>query len=319
MKILYIGLFNQDQKTQSYETTNIFGAFQEVQSILVNGLDIKSWYADLDSDDEFMQLARHGDFDLVFSTISSWSHDAPHDGLNLFVQRDIPIVQWDSSPSDRFNQPKRPWILERARRKLATHFLYTHPPMASIYDYYDIKSRLMHFGCPLGLKPIDRGHKDIDVSFVGSCFKLPEAAIEELRSNGINVQTFGQGWQSGWVNNDRYNDIVSRSKISLNFTWGHVRPYHHRMNAKHFELMRMGACQLSTYHPFDLGCLDKVFTPDKNIVLAENISQLVDKVIFLLDNPQVRRMISNEAIVLSKSHMWTERLLKFIGEWKDWR
>ncbi|MBI3589578.1 MAG: glycosyltransferase [Candidatus Liptonbacteria bacterium] len=68
---------------------------------------------------------------------------------------------------------------------------------------------------PLDLK------KDIDISFIGQ-FKTPRGKIiQTLEAAGLKVQTFGYGWPSGRISQEKMLEIFSRSKINLNLN---VRP-----------------------------------------------------------------------------------------------
>lgn len=66
--------------------------------------------------------------------------------------------------------------------------------------------------------PVDT-EKDIDVSFIGDCTKGNRLDyIRHLRENGIDVMTFGDGTEAGFVSKEDMRLIFSRSKVNLNFT-----------------------------------------------------------------------------------------------------
>ncbi|BEV73308.1 MULTISPECIES: glycosyltransferase [unclassified Paludibacterium] len=68
-------------------------------------------------------------------------------------------------------------------------------------------------------KKLDSIEKDIDVSFVGNLKQSNRAEyIDYLRSNGVNVQTYGVGSENGFASFEKMIEVFNRSKINLNFT-----------------------------------------------------------------------------------------------------
>jgi spore maturation protein CgeB len=59
--------------------------------------------------------------------------------------------------------------------------------------------------------------RDIDVSFVGQPYGHRRELVEALRNTGIAVETWGHGWERGRIAQKELVEILSRSKISLNF------------------------------------------------------------------------------------------------------
>lgn len=57
-----------------------------------------------------------------------------------------------------------------------------------------------------------------DVSFVGQIYGDREAIIENLRRQGIKVNTWGQGWPEGKVTQEEMNCIFAQSRINLNLS-----------------------------------------------------------------------------------------------------
>jgi hypothetical protein len=325
MKILYIGILarygsNGDiSHGLSYEAENILGGFQFLQMDMRHEIQVTPWYTDRPSDQRFEDYAKTADFDLVFSAIPSWEYDVSHEGLKTCIKRGIPVVQWDHDPERTFNKPKRPWIFERFRKGLATHFLCPHPKMVGLFKYHDMPVRLMPYGCPSHFNLIRRDHKDIDVSFVGSCHGVRMDAVKQIMEAETGLKVYGDGWpNTRRPNNEQYNDIVSRSKICLNFTWGSDKPYRHRMNARHFELASMGACQLTMYHPSDMDGFYNYFTNDADIKCVESVEEMIEQIFFLLDNPQIRSLLSQWSYSMREQHSWNTRILEFVKDWHTW-
>jgi spore maturation protein CgeB len=55
------------------------------------------------------------------------------------------------------------------------------------------------------------------VSFVGQPHGTRRSIVEQLAGQGIDVQTFGRGWDHGRVSQERMVEIFNQSRINLNF------------------------------------------------------------------------------------------------------
>lgn len=61
--------------------------------------------------------------------------------------------------------------------------------------------------------------RDIDVSFIGDCAKSDRAEfLDYLSDNGVSVVSYGAGSQNGYLPNNQLSNVISRTKINLNFT-----------------------------------------------------------------------------------------------------
>jgi spore maturation protein CgeB len=64
---------------------------------------------------------------------------------------------------------------------------------------------------PLGHEP------EIDVTFVGQPYGKRRELIDLLRKAGIDVRTWGHGWEAGRLSQEELIAVFNRSRISLNF------------------------------------------------------------------------------------------------------
>ena len=62
--------------------------------------------------------------------------------------------------------------------------------------------------------PVER---DIDVSFVGQPYGGRREFVERLRGEGLRVEAYGQGWESGRLPLEGMIEVFSRSRVNLNF------------------------------------------------------------------------------------------------------
>ena len=131
--------------------------------------------------------------------------------------------------------------------------------------------------------------RDIKISFVGARNDYRNFVINSLAKKGIEVACYGNGWPNGSVTTSEFNDIIGRSKISLNLSnsvhWDlrHLiqnplsilrniksRKTIEQFKARHLEIAALGACQLSFY------CLgiEKILKIGDEIVIYPNIDEI---------------------------------------------
>lgn len=131
--------------------------------------------------------------------------------------------------------------------------------------------------------------RDIKVSFVGARNDYRNFVINSLAKKGIEVACYGNGWPNGSVTKLEFNDIIGRSKISLNLSnsvhWDlrHLtqnplsilrniksRKTIEQFKARHLEIAALGACQLSFY------CLgiENILKIGDEIIIYPNIDEI---------------------------------------------
>ena len=131
--------------------------------------------------------------------------------------------------------------------------------------------------------------RDIPVSFIGARNDFRSYTINTLLKQGIKVHCFGEGWDEGIVPQERFNEVIGRSKISLNISnsaqWDlnflmrypvsilrNIRTDKRieQFKARHLEIAALGACQLSFYS----SGIEKIFKPGKDILIYPTIYEL---------------------------------------------
>jgi hypothetical protein len=125
-----------------------------------------------------------------------------------------------------------------------------------------------------------------NVSFVGAKKFERELYINELEEKGTSVNSFGKGWENGFVNFDEMLDIFRNSKINLNFTQtqGNKIGWKGRI----FEVCLAGGFLLTEYMPG----LEKYFKIGKEIVCFGNKEDLCRKIDYYLSHDKERRAIA---------------------------
>jgi len=151
-----------------------------------------------------------------------------------------------------------------------------------------------------------------DVSFVGTAYGNRISTIRYLRRHGINVATFGQGWETGFLPADQFQEIYCASRINLNFDDIGFTSYQCG-KVRDFEIPMCGALMLSTHN----GHLEDYFNIGSEVFTFKNIRECLEQVHRLLadaDLCQLARQQARERAL--KEHTWEERirmLLQVIG------
>lgn len=66
-------------------------------------------------------------------------------------------------------------------------------------------------------RPLDLS-RDLDVTFIGQPHGDRRQVVERLRSEGMRVDVWGYGWESGRLTQDEMIEVFSRSKVNLNLS-----------------------------------------------------------------------------------------------------
>jgi spore maturation protein CgeB len=158
-------------------------------------------------------------------------------------------------------------------------------------------------------KPYDV-EKTIDVSFVGQCYGNRPDIIQKLYNYGVHIETYGYGWPNGPLSIEEMVKMYSRSKINLGFggVAGHSNTY--CLKGRDFEVPMSGGLYLTEHHPE----LESFYDLSKEIVTYNNFGDLVEKIKYLMSNPEVADVIrSNGRQRALKEHSWEMRFGKIFN------
>lgn len=148
------------------------------------------------------------------------------------------------------------------------------------------------------IHPVSVAH-DIDASFIGDCLKNDRPQLLSfLRENGVAVSLFGKGSPGGIVDRNRFPELISRSKINLNFTrldkLGWVNKHDPMLNrirqykGRPIEVALAGGFCLSEYAP----SIPRIFTIGKEIDVFYDRAEMLEKVRYYLAHDDIRREIA---------------------------
>ena len=192
--------------------------------------------------------------------------------------------------------------------------------------------------------------KDIDVSFLGTCGPPRAKTIRDLRMAGINVVARGNGWPGGGVPLEKWNNIISRSKISLCLnqasfyvSWRSIARFFFRkahlgerglpvkldmrnfrdnirtwwqkripnVKTRHFEIPALRTMQI-TQHADNL---EEYYVPGKEIVLYTTTKDLIDKIRYYLSHPEEREAIAERGYERTlRDHTRDKRLYELFSK-----
>lgn len=153
-----------------------------------------------------------------------------------------------------------------------------------------------------------------DVTFVGQPHGDRRAVIQKIRDAGIDVQTWGRGWEQGRLTTEEMMDVFGESRINLNFSFASAKlPLWKRLLGMRFQpqikgrLVEVPACEgfLLTGHAPGM---ETYYTPGKEIVVFQSIDDLIEKIRYYLSHEEERAAIAKAGFERTmKDHTYVER------------
>ena len=149
-----------------------------------------------------------------------------------------------------------------------------------------------------------------DVSFLGRNHGQRQAFIDELRTQGIKVATFGEGWESsGRIAQTDLIRIYNMSKIALNISFA-SKGETLQIKGRDFEAPGCGALLLTK----NLADLDKYFVSGEEIATYEDVNDAARQITFYLKNDTKRAEMAkrgHERVV--RDHTFQKRFEDLFG------
>ena len=145
---------------------------------------------------------------------------------------------------------------------------------------------------------------EFDVTFVGGKYGWRPWFISRLQKMGINVVTFGPGWENGSLSNEEMVKLYSRSRINLGFAGVGYSKKLMCLKGRDFEVPMSGGLYLTQDNPE----LSLVYEVGKEIVTYKDAKDCAQKIKYLLDHPEeaekIRKAGRERAL---KDHTWEKR------------
>lgn len=127
-----------------------------------------------------------------------------------------------------------------------------------------------------------------DVTFVGTNFGNRGAWMESLAAQGIRVNGFGLGWESGRLTVEEMVRVFNQSRINLCFTQAGAPNAAPQLKDRIFHVCMAGGFLLCER----VDGLDEFFQPDEEIVLFKDLDEAARKIRFYLAYEEERRRIA---------------------------
>jgi spore maturation protein CgeB len=121
------------------------------------------------------------------------------------------------------------------------------------------------------------------------------------------VEAFGAGWPNGSLTTEDMVGVYSKSRINLGFSGvaGHGDTY--CIKGRDFEIPMSGGLYLTEYHPE----LERFFNVEREIAVYRDFEDLLEKIKFLLSNPDKAEIIRRSGFQRAcREHTWEMRFEK---------
>ena len=266
------------------------------QKLKINKLLIK-YFDELQSKDKI---------DLIFGYFSGEIIDEKT--LIYFNQQRIPIINLSLNDRELFVGKIRNGKAQGIRdicKHISISWTSTESATKKILVEGGIPVYLPEGANPDLHKPYPNEKKIYPVSFVGACYGKRPFVLNELRSKGINVFAFGEGWSAGPLNTEEMVKIYSRSKINLGFSSVGSHDDLYCLKGRDFEITMSGGLYLTEHHEE----LSNFFRIGEEILTWKTVDELAEKIQFLLSNYKLCTEVSSACLKTSREkHSWQSRI-----------
>ena len=216
------------------------------------------------------------------------------------------IVGWFHDDEVRFDNYSKWWIPY-------LDYILTNDKK-SIRRYQMLGAKVIYF--PLTSNPDVfqkfAANKKYDVSFIGSKIADRDSLVNQLKEKGINVQTFGHGWESGSISINEMVLIYNTSKINLVFVKSKGKNTRPQFKSKIYDIGMCGGFLLCEYIPD----IEEIYELDKEIVCFHDIPDASEKIHYYLENEAEREKIAKAGWEKTRRKYnqidWFERLFSGI-------
>ncbi len=183
------------------------------------------------------------------------------------------------------------------------------------YQDYGFDPFYMQWACNPGMfYSVPSNKEGLDVTFIGAAYGQRTEYVRFLISNGINIRVFGRGWNrypdirpycGEYLSHKEMLEVISRSKINLNFLWTSAEKERCTIKGRTLELSACRAFQLSN-HTDEF--MNYGFSHGDNIAVFNDRNDLLEKIRYYLAHDSERDAIANRAYDhVLQGHTWKQR------------
>jgi spore maturation protein CgeB len=218
MRVLFASLrwdYKDPARGDSFEFVNLWGALERTVGVEASFWGIDDAERRLGRDGAnaaLIERVREIEPDLVFFLLFK-DEIAPETVRTLGRLPGVTTLNWFADDHWRFQSFSRHWA------PLFDVVATTDLRAPERYRRLGLKRVVLtQWGCNQHLYRPTGVPLDLDVCFVGQPYGARRASVERLRAAGIRVETWGEGWDTGRLPQERLSDTFSRTRINLNFT-----------------------------------------------------------------------------------------------------
>ena len=153
--------------------------------------------------------------------------------------------------------------------------------------------------------------RDIDVLFIGNNYGMRSEYINYLIDKGINVEVYGNGWGTKYLNQDEMASYSKRAKIILGFGGVAYSKTIPTMKLRDFDSIMSGALYLTQYN----NVLEQHFKENEDIIFFSDKVSCLNKIKYFLNNHIERVDIAQKGQhKCLKHHTWELRFENLFKE-----
>lgn len=150
--------------------------------------------------------------------------------------------------------------------------------------------------------------KTIPVSFIGAAYGFRPTVIRFLKQHGVEVHSFGPGWEEGGVWGDEQVRVINRSIINLGFGGIGYSEDLTNVKTRDFEVPGAGGGLYITSFNSDLA---QHFEIGREIVCYRNRDEMLEQIRYYLDRPAEAASIAARARQRClRDHRWLNRYVE---------
>jgi len=311
MKVLCIfGQHNygDPKRGLGYEYTNFFPALKNLghKVLFFESLD-KSCYNDFsDMNRQLLQTVEQEKPELIFFVLVTY--EIWLETLQLIREgSDAALIHWATDDS---------WKYEQFSRFMAPAFdIYatTYPSAIHKAEADGHKNFILTqwaANSDVTNEPLSASQCRYQVSFIGSAYGNRIKWVKKLKDRGIKINCFGHGWPNGSIQAKDIQNIICESVISLNFSdsglimRGIVPHRSRQIKARVFEITGAGGLLMTE----NAEHLEDYFTAGMEMIVFGGINDLVEKIKYLIANPEKRDAIARAGFSRTqKEHTYEAR------------
>ncbi len=152
-----------------------------------------------------------------------------------------------------------------------------------------------------------------DVTFVGQPHGKRREAVKALQEAGINIRTWGRGWEGGRLSQEEMIRVFGQSRINLNFSDTSVRPgwrgWFHLTFPKQIKgrLLEVPACG-GFLLTGDAPALHEYYEKGRDVAVFRSTKELVEQVRYYLAHEEERAAIAQAGYARTmREHTYVHR------------